>query len=106
MNLRTMAALLLVLVATSVSARTSPQSFPVAVSENASDVLRVEDGQLAGIAAPLYQCVFERTELAFSFTSMPPWPGPCSISSKGKLPRWCLWRNPKKGTDMGYLPGP
>lgn len=46
-------------------------ALPVAVSENASKVLRVEDGELAGMAAPLYQCVFDRTGLTFSFTQMP-----------------------------------
>lgn len=61
----------LILYVASVSAQTSSPTYTVAVSKNASDVLWVEDGKLAGIAAPLYQCVFDRTGLQFSFVNVP-----------------------------------
>lgn len=62
---------LLSLSATMVSAQEPPSAFPVAVSENASDVLKVRDGKLEGLAAPLYRCVFDRTGLDFTFVEMP-----------------------------------
>lgn len=70
MAIRLMVVLLILSVA-SVSAQASSQAYTVAVSKNASDVLWVEDGELAGIAAPLYQCVFDRTGLEFTFVNMP-----------------------------------
>lgn len=45
--------------------------FRVAVSENASDIVRVENGELAGIAAPIYRCVFAGTGLDFSYVELP-----------------------------------
>ena len=64
--------MVLLLAATSIQAQDQlAEVFPVAVSANASEVLQVRKGQLEGSAAPLYRCVFERTELPFSFTQLP-----------------------------------
>lgn len=49
----------------------SSSEFRVAVSEHASDIIRVEDGRLAGLAAPLYECVFEHAGLDFTFVELP-----------------------------------
>ena len=72
MTIRTLAlCVLLSVLLASVPAQGARKPLPVAVSQNASNVLRVEDGRLVGVAAPLYRCVFERTGLEFSFIEMP-----------------------------------
>lgn len=63
--------LLLLLSACLVSTPVLAAEFRVAVSENASDILRVEDGELEGIAAPIYQCVLEGTGFDFSLIELP-----------------------------------
>ncbi|MFL1404158.1 hypothetical protein ACJO2E_02280 [Marinobacter sp. M1N3S26] len=63
--------LLLLLSACLVSTPVLAAEFRVAVSENASDIIRVENGELAGIAAPIYQCVFGGTGFDFSFVQLP-----------------------------------
>lgn len=46
-------------------------AFRVAVGEESAQLMQVEENRLVGRIGGLYQCVFDRTGLAFDFISMP-----------------------------------